>query len=350
MSKYIVVHNEESPSGIIDLVLQPKRKRDALSFYPGQYACIGFRQGGRPTPMRCFSIVSSPNDRERLQFGIRRQGRFTSSIAQLQPGKVVTVRGPFGDFVIDEQYDRSVVMLAGGIGITPFISTLRYAADVGLNTPITLLYSCRGRGGIPFFDELVALENRNPRLRVVFFVTDNVLPQDNGARIISGRIDENWVQRATRESFKGSTYFLCGPKGFVGSLRKQLSGHNVDEGHILTESFTQTGATPVLGSRFSLQTWTYAFAALVLLFGTGAIMTLDLMRAVPRLASTTATTSQTSTPTSANTTSGTQNNTSNSTSTTTPATPSSSSSASTSSSPSSPTPTYQYQAPVTSVS
>ena len=168
MSKYIVVQNEESPSGIIDLILQPKRKRDALSFYPGQYACIGFRQGGRPTPMRCFSIVSSPNDQERLQFVIQRQGRFTSSIARLRPGKVVTVRGPFGDFVIDEQYDRNIVMLAGGIGITPFISTLRYATEVGLSTPITLLYSCRGRDGIPFLDELTALEKRNPHLRILF--------------------------------------------------------------------------------------------------------------------------------------------------------------------------------------
>lgn len=355
MSKYIVVQNEELPSGVINLTLKPKRKRDVLSFYPGQYACIGFRQVGRPTPMRCFSIVSSPNDQERIQFGIRRQGRFTSSIAQLQPGKAVTVRGPFGDFVVDEQYDRNVVMLAGGIGITPFISTLRYATEVGMSKPITLLYSCRGRDGIPFLDELVALEKRNPRLRVIFFVTDNsILPRDNDARIVSGRIDEEWVQRITRESFKSSTYFLCGPKGFVDNLQKQLGNRAVDNEHILTESFTQAGSMPVLGSRFSVQTWTYALTAMVLLLGTGTIMTLDLMRSVPRLvsASTHATTSQTPLPTPTNTTTSTQNststNTNNSANTTTTPSPNSSPSTSSSSTPA--TPTYQYQAPVTSVS
>ena len=143
------------------------------------------------------------------------------------------------------------------------------------------------------------------------------------------------------------------PGVLLAACKKQLSSRNVDDGHILTESFTQAGSIPVFGSRFSLQTWTYAFMALVLLFGTGAIMTLDLMRSVPRLVSTNApaTSSQTSTPAPAST----QNNTNDSTTstTTTPATPSSSSSSSsTSSSPSqsSVTPTYQYQAPVTSVS
>lgn len=354
MRKYIVVNTSRLSSDVVQLTLQPKHQSKALQFYPGQYACIGFRQGIRPTPMRCFSIVSSPNEQQRLQFAMRQQGQFTATAAQLQPGTVVSVGGPFGDFVIDQQYDHNVVMMAGGIGITPYISTLRYATEAGVQLPITLFYSCRGRGGVPFFDELVELERRNPYLRVIFFVTDGNLPASADARMVNGRIDDSWIARVTGRAFHGGTYFLCGPKGFVHDLGNRLRKQQVDGSRILTESFAQASVQPVLGGRFGMQSLTFAATAAVLLLGFGFVSVLDLARTVPHLASletaqikrqpaSATTVSSTNTTTSSNDGSSTAPSTTNNQTST--ASPPASSPA-----PSASAPTYQYQPPVTSMS
>jgi ferredoxin-NADP reductase len=346
MRTYFVDTITSLSSNVMLLTLQPRRQADVLKFYPGQYACISFKKDGRPSPMRCFSIVSSPNDRQRLQFAIRIQGRFTSAAARLQRGDEVSVQGPFGEFAIDERQDQNVVMMAGGIGITPSISMLRHATETGLKMPITLLYSCRSQHDIPFFDELLELERRNPHVRIIFFVTDGNVREIPGARIVGGGINKAWIERMTGDAFHNGTYFLCGPNGFMLHLEKQLIARQVDPNKILTESFTQS-AMPAFGSRFSLQAVTYAFAALLLLFGIGSIMALDLDRTVPKLAAAQTvkvTSSTSSTPASTASSGTTSSNTSSTGSSTTPITTTTTPATSSTST------AQTYQAPVSSVS
>ena len=100
-----------SPDTLL-LALKPKRQKDYFQFYPGQYVAIGFKYHGCPSPMRCFSIVSSPNNQAELQLAMRITGEFTSSIADLEEGETILVHGPFGNFVIDERLDRNVVLIA----------------------------------------------------------------------------------------------------------------------------------------------------------------------------------------------------------------------------------------------
>src|ERR1019366_8414409 len=100
---------------ILLLTMQPERLAEQIKFYPGQYAAISFYLGSRPSPTRCFSIVSSPRDKY-LQFAIRISGDFTTAASLLQPGDKVKVTGPYGQFTIDPEYDDSLVFIAGGIG------------------------------------------------------------------------------------------------------------------------------------------------------------------------------------------------------------------------------------------
>ncbi|MBW4061461.1 FAD-dependent oxidoreductase [Candidatus Saccharibacteria bacterium] len=121
------------------------RSRDAnqlIAFQPGQYAAISFFKGGRPTPARCFSIVSSPTEQEILQFSMRTRGPFTRGLSAAQIGDVVDVRGPFGCFVLDIARYTDVVLLAGRIGITPFMSVASFATSIQATKRIALLYSC----------------------------------------------------------------------------------------------------------------------------------------------------------------------------------------------------------------
>jgi ferredoxin-NADP reductase len=296
--------------------------------------------------MRCFSIASSPNDRN-LQFAMRLRGRFTKTAARLQRGNAVMLRGPFGNFVIDETQDRQVVMLAAGIGITPFISMARHAAEQQQHVPITLLFTNRSAQNIPFAEELQALAARNPYFRTLFFASrENGRAQSaGGARIISGSITQDYIKRLTEGTFRGSSYFICGPKRFIKPMRKSLRRRGVDEDHIVVESFTQTTKSFGAGAKVGIQTATYGLTGVSLLLMTCFIMFLDLSRNIQKGVVKAQTTTSTQTTSNKAATSPTQASSSTNTTTQTPAAASTQTQTQ-----ATPQQTPQYQQPVSSVS
>ena len=286
MHKYSVAAIKRLTPTIVLLTLAPKRKRDRLRFTAGQYAALGFKHGGRPSPMRCFSIVSSPNQPDSLQFAIRIIGDFTQTVAALRPGDSVLVRGPFGNFIVDEQFDRNLVLLAGGIGITPFMSMIRAHAEQRSSKPMTLLYSCSSQDDIPFYEELLELERRDERLRVAFFITNGPVDKLAEARVLTGRIGTEHLERVTGGMFNACTYFLCGPKPFIETLRGGLEGKGTEPERIVSEEFSPTKANKLaFQPGWNVRRWTYGLTGATLVMGTAFIMSLDLARYVPKLAS-----------------------------------------------------------------
>ncbi len=267
------------------LSLQPKHEGDTFDFWPGQYAAIGYKHHGRPSKVRCFSMVNSPNNSDELQFAMRVQGDFTHALAKLSVGDTVFVHGPFGDFVIDERYDRNVVLLAAGIGITPFMSMIRHATETKSTTPITLLYSCRSQDAIPFYEELLELAQQNPRVQVIFFITNGKIDKLNGVRAIPERVNETHLQKLTGGRYNQFTYFLCGPRTFLNGTKAVLTGNGTEAGRVITEEFTPSAQENVLSilPKSSISRWTYSLAGASLALGAAFIMFLDLSRAVPKL-------------------------------------------------------------------
>ena len=267
------------------LSLEPRRPRDRLRFYPGQYAALGFKRFGRPSPMRCFSIVSSPTNPDTLQFAIKRYGTFTQALSMLTPGDTVFVRGPFGKFVIDEDYDKSILLLAAGIGITPFMSMIRYATDAKLPMPITLLYSAPRQEDIPFLDELRQHEQQNPRFTAHFFLTQEAVPAELAGHATASRLNEKRLKQVADGRYNRFTYFMCGPKGFVQSIRRTLESHHVDPHRMVTEEFTPAVDTQIGGVSMqqSIPHWTYGVAGASLVLAVLFFMVLDLDQTLPKL-------------------------------------------------------------------
>jgi len=367
--KHYRLKNIRHDTDVLYITLEPKRSRDRLRFYPGQYATLGFKgDSGRLSPMRCFSIVSAPEKPDELQFAMRLGGRFTRSLSELRVGTDMFVQGPFGDFMIDPQYDRNVVLLAGGIGITPFVSMIRSASLTNTSPPITLLHSYRSGHHIPFYEELQQLEARNTRFQVATFVTSKSMAPET-PRMFSGKINEHYIQQVVDGKFAGSTYFVCGPQGFMDSVITMLKDHGVSDDRIITESFTQSSKLTTKQG-YSIQKLTYTFASLILIAGIGSIAFLDLSRYVPRYTRAAATVQSTQSspastatpqPTSDDTTNSNNNDSSSAANTTSPSssstnsspaasTPTTTSNSSSNSSTATLAPTQTYQAPVTSVS
>ncbi len=277
---YNVKHAHFITNDVLELTLLPKTPKDRLWYYPGQYAAVGFKRHSRPSPMRCFSITSSPNSEE-LKFSMRVQGDYTTALTQLEPGDHVFVRGPYGSFVIDEALDKNVIMLAGGIGVTPFMSMIRHMTAVRSRLPITLLYSNSSQNNVPFYDEINELENSNSHLRSAFFITNGEKDKLSKGRVLKGRLSQARLNSITGGQFNDYTYFICGPKQFSGTMKKHLLEGGTDPGLIITEEFTTGGK--ITNKASSINRWTYGLVAASIIFGTGFIMVLDLMWSVPTI-------------------------------------------------------------------
>lgn len=127
-------------------------------------------------PYRLFSLSSSPTEREWIAVTAKiTDTPFKAGLKALRPGDVAEVIGPLGDLIYDPV--RPTVMIAGGIGITPFRGMIRYAVDTGARSPIRLLYSARTPEELAFRTELDALAEAHPDLTVRYSITR---PEESG--------------------------------------------------------------------------------------------------------------------------------------------------------------------------
>lgn len=221
---------------VLELVLEKANSGFFPNFQPGQYATLSFPSSSRLRGERSFSIASSPTDRRTLRFGIRTIGRYTNAIRGLKPGDAATVGGPYGTFTYDAVRDRSAVLIAGGIGITPFMSMVRAALDRKLDNEITLIYCVRSLADAPFFDEIQRLARSTRNLRIVSVVSDGRIPA--GAKgVFSGRITRELIDRILGNNLWGRSYFLCGPPPFMSSVTRMLASLGLPVSTVRTERF-----------------------------------------------------------------------------------------------------------------
>ena len=254
MYQYVVGKNELTSRSVILLTLTPASNADIFAYRAGQYVTVGWQHGAQPTPVRCFSLVSSPTQRDFVQLAMRVQGDFTAAAATLKVGAKLKLRGPFGDFTLRPDAG-SQVMVAGGIGITPMISMIRYATDSGLGQPLTLLYSCRTQDDVSFLPELDELSGRNPLLTVVYAITSGSVDKLAGRRVQLGRIDQLLLKPAGARRPAGPDYYLCGPPAFITAMADNLRLLGVADDHVHAESFSQgkdKDQTAVYGVIFGL--------------------------------------------------------------------------------------------------
>lgn len=280
MQKYIVKSANQITDTTLLLNLEQKPGKAPFLYRPGQYAAISFYHKGRPTPARCFSIVSSPTDQGKLQFGMRTKGHFTKSAAKLKPGDLVKVRGPYGGFVLDIADSDDVVFLAGGIGVTPFMSMVSYATSTKSSTKITMFYSCQTQDDVPFLDELRADEQQNPNLKVIYVIGGGATDKLAGLSVASGHLSLDIINAAINNNYDNRTFYVCGPPPYMNAMAKSLRQKGVGKNSIITEAFAQ-GSHPQTGK---VQSWPYniyVLGAASLVLGSLAVTISDMIKTLP---------------------------------------------------------------------
>jgi ferredoxin-NADP reductase len=188
-------------------------------------------QSGRHT----FSLLSAPFQDDLVVATRMRDSAFKRALKSLPSGASVQLEGPFGSLTLHNNRARLAVFIAGGIGITPFMSILRQAAKDRLPQRLLLLYSNRRPEDAAFLAELQQLEQLNKNFRLIATMTQmsqSRRPWEGETRLI----DEELVKKLGAD-LSAPIYYLAGPPAMVEAVRQTLNHASIDDDDIRSEEF-----------------------------------------------------------------------------------------------------------------
>jgi ferredoxin-NADP reductase/putative sterol carrier protein len=206
-----------------------------FDYLPGQFLTLEIEPSGIPT-RRSYTIASPPTRRDWIEITVKREERGLVSCwlhDQVRPGDRLEVRAPNGTFAFTGTEADSIVLIGGGVGITPLMSVVRALTDRQWAGDVHLVLSFRSPSEHLFREEIAALQSTNPRLSVTVTMSD---PQDEPWSGPTGRIDQTILRRAV-PNIAAQRVHLCGPPSMMDAVKSVLIDLGVPQGQIKTEAF-----------------------------------------------------------------------------------------------------------------
>ena len=203
-----------------------------LTYKPGQYFFITIKQGDRELTKH-FSFSSSPTDKDHFEFTKKfTDHEYSMALKAAKVGDWARIDAPYGQFTFEGEYPK-IALLAGGIGITPFISICKNATDERLNSKITLFYGCQTENDIAFKQELEKMQEQNKNLKIVFMVNE-VSSQWKGA---TGVINAEMIKKELPD-YKDNLFYVCGPPPMVKAMETLVESIGLPKTQLKLEYFT----------------------------------------------------------------------------------------------------------------
>mgnify|MGYP000120759889 FL=1 len=247
--KFKVTSKEKETSDITSFYLAPHDGKELPEFLPGQFLTFQIPVPTQPHPViRCYSLSDSPFHPERYRVSIKRvpaprneptapPGLVSNYFHDfLNENDIVDIKAPSGHFHLSMTKKFPVVLLAGGVGITPLLSMLNAITEMGSQREVWFFLGVRNKKDHVMKEhlEMVARENENVRLRVFYSAPSetDVLDEDYH---VKGRVNvENLKTILPSSNFD---YYICAPPPMVKDLRKDLADWGVPKKNIHFEAF-----------------------------------------------------------------------------------------------------------------
>jgi ferredoxin-NADP reductase len=236
------------PTYEINLLRRTEIAEGTMAFYFSRPSAFDFRAGQSVTMTlidprdtdakgnrRPFSIASAPSDDHIMIATRMRDTAFKRTLKNMPGGSTVQIRGPAGKFTLDPDDTHAAVMIAGGIGITPFLSMLRQATREELQRELWLFYSNRTPKDTAFLQDVIDLQKRNAHYWFIGTMTDTLDASEpwSGER---GFIDTSMLTRHLGDLL-GPTYYVAGPPAMVTAMHGLLMAAGVPNERVHSDEF-----------------------------------------------------------------------------------------------------------------
>ncbi|MBB6306709.1 molybdopterin-dependent oxidoreductase [Xanthobacter tagetidis] len=253
--RFIVAAAHAADAQTRALTLVPEDGGALPAFLPGQHVVVRLKPGG---PARAYSLTGPPAAPRTFSIAVRRNpacadggeaGFLSHRIQELAAGDTLLLEPPSGVFTLPLDGARPLLLIANGIGITPFVSLLEAFAEapVGRAGDVLLLHGCRRRAEHPLADRLDALAARIPSLRRITAYSRPDAQDRAAHRVVAGRLDIDALRAsgALPDAPAGRPIaYICGTADFIAAMRHALMRWGLPGFDIFTEAFSVAAEMP----------------------------------------------------------------------------------------------------------
>jgi len=233
----------ETPTVLTFRLADPAADRLPFDFLPGQFLQVEVEPSGAKPARRSYTIASSPTQRAYVELTVKReeQGIVSRHLHDhVAVGDLLKTIGPFGAFTFTGTDADSIVLIAGGVGITPMMSVLRYLTDTAWAGDIFFLYGARSTEEFVFREELERLERHFSNLHVMA-----AMQRSPGTIWLGpeGPITRQMLRDAVPDIARRRIH-MCGPPAMMAAMRTELAALGVPEAQLHTEAFGPASLPP----------------------------------------------------------------------------------------------------------
>ncbi|WP_417382789.1 NO-inducible flavohemoprotein [Gimesia sp.] len=244
---FVVDRKEQESDVVTSFYLKPADGQAIPEYLPGQYITVKIDHPTTPTSPRNYSLSDQPGQGY-YRISVKKEGPLTANAPgglisnylheQVELGDTLQIGPPYGEFTLaaDTPSTRPVVLLAGGIGITPLLAMAKSLVATQPERPVYLLQAARNSSTHAFAEEVQQLQTKGSNLqtRVIY---DQPLEGDveqqrcDATGVVSESLLREWTP------FEDAEYYFCGPKVFMQNVYRSLQALDVGDDRIHFEFF-----------------------------------------------------------------------------------------------------------------
>ena len=203
---------------------------EGFEFKPGQYMMVTIKSSDKEL-VHPFSLSSSPTDHDFIEFTKKlTTSDYSTRLRVMKAGDWTRIDGPYGKFTCECEYEK-ILFLAGGIGITPFLSIIKFCTDNRLPTSMVLFYGARNENEIAFKSELDKMQQENGNFKTIYVLNE-------GSPTWKGKVGFVTADLIRQEvpDFKDRVFYACGPPVMVAAMQRVVAALGLPETQLKLES------------------------------------------------------------------------------------------------------------------
>ncbi|CRK82806.1 NO-inducible flavohemoprotein [Neobacillus massiliamazoniensis] len=242
--RHFVVDRKVKESEVItSFYLKPEDGKEISSFLPGQYISIKLEiEGEEYTHIRQYSLSDAPG-KDYYRISIKREAGTSNPDGmvsnylhlKVKEGDTLKVSAPAGDFVLDTNRNTPVVLISGGVGLTPMVSMLKTVVDVQPERKVTFIHAAANGNVHALKEEIQALSDLENVNSYVFYDSPTEEDRNNNRFDVEGYVTRDWLEKNV--SLENVDFYFCGPVPFMKAINRSLKDLGVKGEQIHFEFF-----------------------------------------------------------------------------------------------------------------